>query len=105
MPNLLLRVGFGLYDSVLYRVLRHDGVICKLQVAGTESSARLTAGIVASRALISGCKKFVAFMLLIVPKYVVGVTTSIYGRVLILKLFGSIVDARASGVRVGGSRP
>ena len=65
MPSLFTLVAAGTYDWVLYRALRQAGVIVVEQLAGIEASEKIDPDV---SVLISGCKKFVAFMLLIVPK-------------------------------------
>ena len=68
MPSLFTLVAAGTYDWVLYRTLRQAGVIVVEQLAGIEASEKIDPDVSVSKDLISGCKKFVAFMLLIVPK-------------------------------------
>ena len=68
MPSLFILVAAGTYDSVLYRALRQAGVIVVEQLAGIAAAEKFDPDVSVSRGLISGCRKFVAFMLLIVPK-------------------------------------
>lgn len=72
MPREFLEVALGTYFSVLYKVLKHAGVIFVAQ-----SDASVSPTTKATLLVSSFWTKLVAFMAFIVPKYVAGVTTEI----------------------------
>lgn len=78
-PRMLAALA-GVYDAVLYRARKQAGVIVLAQLLEIVAFERgVNAASFSSSSVIgltSGCKKLVAFILLSVPKYVVGAITS-----------------------------